>query len=382
MMDILFFNDTRVEINPGCHATVNKLSSFIKQNVKDSEITFFPLGFEYELFSRVKTKRSIFYKVINLSSIVLAKFKLKNPIKTKTSSLDLKLWKQISLNELSASVKYRIDGCDLVVINMEGTIHHNSIGGLTLMGIANYAINKKKKIALVNGSYQAMDDRITSRILKNVDFISVREMKSLKYLQERNIAVSLIPDFAFLADINKGFSSDHKLNFKDSFEKKCLYTAGVLGVYPTQKYGIELDTIITQISDLRNLGYEPYYLEIEENEKFISEALTQLGVNIISYDDGMTYENVGTILGQFDLTISGRYHIGIFSLMKGIPTFFLKSNTFKIEGLLEMLNISNLIVHNNKISDLNIDKSFNQKYILPEVKDYLDFKVFLNKLNS
>lgn len=382
MIDILFFNDTRVEINPGCHATVNELSSFIKQNIKDSEITFFPLGSEYELFTRVKTKKSIFYKVINLSSRVLTKFRLKNPIKAKTSSLDLRLWKQISLNELSASVKYRIDGCDLVVINMEGTIHHNSIGGLTLMGITNYAIRKKKKIALVNGSYQAMDDRITRRILKNVDFISVREIKSLKYLQERNITVSLIPDFAFLADINKGFSLDHKLNLKDSFEKKCLYTAGVLGVYPKQKYGIELDTIITQINDLRNLGYEPYYLEIEENEKFISEALTQLGVNIISYDDGMTYENIGTILEQFDLTITGRYHIGVFSLMKGIPTFFLKSNTFKIEGLLEMLNISNLIIHNNKISDLNVDKSFNQKYRIPELKDYVDFKVFLNKLNS
>lgn len=382
MIDILFFNDTRVEINPGCHATVNELSSFIKQNIKDSEITFFPLGSEYELFTRVKTKKSIFYKVINLSSRVLTKFRLKNPIKAKTSSLDLRLWKQISLNELSASVKYRIDGCDLVVINMEGTIHHNSIGGLTLMGITNYAIRKKKKIALVNGSYQAMDDRITRRILKNVDFISVREIKSLKYLQERNITVSLIPDFAFLADINKGFSLDHKLNLKDSFEKKCLYTAGVLGVYPKQKYGIELDTIITQINDLRNLGYEPYYLEIEENEKFISEALTQLGVNIISYDDGMTYKNIGTILEQFDLTITGRYHIGVFSLMKGIPTFFLKSNTFKIEGLLEMLNISNLIIHNNKISDLNVDKSFNQKYRIPELKDYVDFKVFLNKLNS
>lgn len=382
MIDILFFNDTRVEINPGCHATVNELSSFIKQNIKDSEITFFPLGSEYELFTRVKTKKSIFYKVINLSSRVLTKFRLKNPFKAKTSSLDLRLWKQISLNELSASVKYRIDGCDLVVINMEGTIHHNSIGGLTLMGITNYAIRKKKKIALVNGSYQAMDDRITRRILKNVDFISVREIKSLKYLQERNITVSLIPDFAFLADINKGFSLDHKLNLKDSFEKKCLYTAGVLGVYPKQKYGIELDTIITQINDLRNLGYEPYYLEIEENEKFISEALTQLGVNIISYDDGMTYKNIGTILEQFDLTITGRYHIGVFSLMKGIPTFFLKSNTFKIEGLLEMLNISNLIIHNNKISDLNVDKSFNQKYRIPELKDYVDFKVFLNKLNS
>lgn len=378
-MKVLFINDTRIETNPGCHATVNELSKFTLENLPSATIDFLPLGTDYELFTFDLFKSNKLLK----HNRYLTKFLLRFKLVSQKKHLDIKLWERLALNNLSKETKDKIDTSDLILINMEGTIHHNSIGGLVLLALAYYSKKKEKKVALVNGSYQAMDARVTKKVLSEVDFISVRETKSLKYLIGQNIMAFLIPDFAFRADINsdKKQIQNYELN-DDLNEKKCLYTVGVLGVYPNQVNGINISTIKKHITDIKRLGYEPYYLKIEEKELEIEKELRNIGVDIISYDQGVNYTNIGTVLNSFDLLITGRYHIGIFGLMNKVPTFFLKSNTFKIEGLLDMLNLNESMILNNSIYSIKDRLFIADKCTLPDHNNYKDFKDFLETIDK
>lgn len=378
-MKVLFFNDTRIELNPGCHATVGELSEFIKENLNNSIIDYIPLGSEYNLFSGNFYKKNIFFKYNKLLSKILNKVKIRNPIVLENRHFDINKWDHIALNNFSQIIKNKIDSSELIIINMEGTIHHDSVGGLTLLGIAYYCKTRNKKVALVNGSYQMMNNQLTLRVLRKIDFISVREINSYNYLAKKRVKTFLIPDFAFRANINTQVEIKDSLDFNKNFEeKKCLYTVGVLGIYLDQINYIDLDTIKNHILQIKQLGYTPHYLKIEEKENIIEKELEKLGVNTISYQNGITYKNIGIVLNSFDLLITGRYHIGIFGLMNQIPTFFLKSNTYKIEGLLTMLGLENNMIKNDDILSIESKINTGRPYNLPDENSFNELKFFLN----
>jgi hypothetical protein len=72
----------------------------------------------------------------------------------------------------------------------------------------------------------------------------------------------------------------------------------------------------------------------------------------------------GSYVRQFELVVSGRYHALIFSAMAGVPAIALRSNTFKIEGLLELLGGAILLARNaNDLRDILTARS------LPPVMD-------------
>lgn len=374
-MKILLFNDTRIETNPGCHATVTELANFITNCIPNAKINYKPLGLEYDIFPKGLYKEGN----ILLQNKYLAKLLLKFNLVSSKKVIDAKLWKKNALNNLSQATIESINNSDLIVINMEGTIHHNSTGGFVLLAIAYYSKLAGKQVAMVNGSYQDFDLSITKKVLENIDYIAVREPSSLKYLQDNGLKVSLIPDFAFRAQINsKSIPETLKFLNLNKIKKKCLYSVGVLGVYPNQKNGIYWETIKKQIEDIKDLGYTPYYLKIEEKETQIASKLQNLGVEIFSFEDDIYFENIGNLLQKFDLLITGRYHIGIFGLMNYIPTYFLKSNTYKIEGLLNMLQLENRMIADNDIKKVNLS-NLDMAYNLPKNKYFETFKLFLNK---
>jgi polysaccharide pyruvyl transferase WcaK-like protein len=321
-MNILILNDTRVEKNPGCHATVNSLIEFIKESLGNVKIETLPLGQDYNVFvGKNFIKSGFFYKIFSKIKIC------------KANNFNYTYWKKVALKELSIKTKKAIDASDIVVVNMEGTIHNNNIGALTLLAMVYYSKHKRKKVAMVNGSYFNMNHILTKKVLSKIDFLSVREPASNRYLKSLKINSKIIPDFAFKSSI---FNEINDLNL--AAKKKCLYTSGVLGVYPNMKGGISIEKIKNQIIKIKELGYQPYFLIIEPKEEFIVDELIKLNVETIySYKDGFCYSNLGTLLKHFDLLVTGRYHVGIFGLMSNVKTIFLPSNSDKVIGVLELV---------------------------------------------
>ena len=58
-MKVLFFNDTRIESNLGCQATVTELTNFLLKSLPNAEIKFIDLGYGYELFDKSIYKKGM-----------------------------------------------------------------------------------------------------------------------------------------------------------------------------------------------------------------------------------------------------------------------------------------------------------------------------------
>jgi hypothetical protein len=370
-MKILIINDTRIEKNPGCHATVGALIGFITENVRSSQIKTLPLGTLYDVFQPYQ-----FFKLSFLKRVLRKVFNIHYQ-----NFFNLKRWKHTVKTKIPKTIHMLIEDSDLVVINMEGTIHHNSVGAMSLMGLAYLSSLKKKKVAMVNGSYESMNDILTDFVFKRIDFLSVRELCSYDLLKTK-YPVELIPDFAFKANL-KAILYKPNLETNPVRPLRCLFTAGVLAVYPNMKNGIDFNTLKSRIAEIRTAGYEPCFLKVEDNEDFIEKELAQIQVQTISYDHGVVYENMGYLLETFDLLITGRYHIGIFGLMEGVKTFFLESNTYKIKGMLKFLNREDLLIYKEEPLQIKerlqtygtVDLSKNAVF-----ENYESFKLFLNRL--
>ena len=132
---IILFNDTSaIEHNPGCYITVTELKKNLIKNYPSSVIETFPLGFGYEYFKDCDSVNRIL-RIFKLSKLI-------RRVK----------WRQAAKRLFNKKLK-SICGDSLIVINAEGTIHHNTLGGSTLLGIAYILSRKGYNVKVVNGSF-------------------------------------------------------------------------------------------------------------------------------------------------------------------------------------------------------------------------------------
>ena len=93
--------------------------------------------------------------------------------------------------------KQIIRDCDWVVINGEGTIHHNAPWGIELLYALEYGRSIGKTTFLLNTHYEKMDNKFNN-ILKGIDHIVARDPWSYKELVKHNTDTLLAPDFCVL----------------------------------------------------------------------------------------------------------------------------------------------------------------------------------------
>lgn len=344
-MKILLINDTSEDNNPGCKATVSGLNSLFNSN---DIIYRYPKTFGYKYFlncyKNLQNKKGPlirrFYHVIN-------KLNLKKTLNFDYGEpkVSLNLWihalEKLEWQE-SIFLKILID-VDKVILNMEGTIHHNSIGGVTLLAIAYLAKKHDKKVLMVNGSIQAMDEELLSMVLKQVDYISVREPLSLRYLDSIGIKAHLAADCAFLSNINVEF--DFSKRIEKLSRNSCLFTPGILASdYKNNHRYIE--DIKEQLSLMIDEGINLVYFRVDQSEgENILFLMKELKIPII-YSSEIPWSSIGSFLQKFKMIISGRYHILIFAIMTNMPILPLISNSWKIEGLMELISQKPITVGN------------------------------------
>ena len=164
-------------------------------------------------------------------------------------------------------------------------------------------------------------------ILPLCDFVAVREPATQRWLSELNLSAKLSADCAFLLDIQP------VAQIRET--KKCLYTPGVLT--RCQGYGqITSQYTLKQINLLQKYGWNVTYLTVETDDNLVLDSVRRTGIPILELGS-TNHQNIGPILRDYELVVSGRYHILIFASMAGIPVLAMQSNTWKIEGLLELL---------------------------------------------
>ena len=264
---------------------------------------------------------------------------------------------------------------DLIVVNGEGTIHHNQEAGLQLLKISRFAKERNIKSVLINSTFEG-NDSSSYTYLKDFDLISVRESLSQKELDKINIKSLLVPDLSFLSssDIlnidnksNIGFTDSVDLEITKTIYKKILNINNYLfmPILTYHKYKL--------IFHIRN-----FLFKISGREFKNSYEYRFFGV----YNTYKYKKNISNLR----LLVTARYHALCFALQLNIPFLAIESNTFKIQGLLKDIGIDNFRFV-KKSDQLNFSKENLEKYFyfsnneLKKIKDYNNLaKIKINNL--
>ena len=189
---------------------------------------------------------------------------------------------------------------DAVVVNGEGTIHH--AGGQHLLAILAAAAWVGRPALLVNAVLQDIDE--ARPVLAVLDDCTVRDARSARYLRRLGVPHRLVPDSIF----NAPFVAE-----------PCHDFSGAL--------------VVTDCHPARTAEFAP--------------ALDQLRrawrSRIVDYplrapERRLDWQHAAADLQSAVAVVTGRHHGACLALRAGVPFVTLPSNTWKIEGLLDMLD--------------------------------------------
>jgi len=235
---------------------------------------------------------------------------------------------EISLNKIKKS------RFNYVIINGEGTMHHDQKEFLNIINLSNFLFKKKIPVYLINATVQGISLRYI-KIFHKFRKIYVRENLSKKFLSKFGIRSKVVPDLIFYKKIK--CKLDKKINnlvITDStisVDTKKLFN--LYNLYKNQSVFVPL-----------------FYLPKNERKKKITKfklfiyrvinILNSNRLNVFSIFALNNYRSLIKLLCSSNYLISGRFHMIALSMIYKIPFYYLPSNTYKIQGLLKDVNIS------------------------------------------
>ncbi|HEU5125172.1 MAG TPA: glycosyltransferase [Verrucomicrobiae bacterium] len=188
---------------------------------------------------------------------------------------------------------------DAVIVNGEGTIHHG--GGLHLLTILAGAQEMGLPTFLVNAVFQECEC-YADTLRKLTDF-TVRDAASSAYLKQLGIPHRIVLDSIFDAPFDSNPLND--------FKGKVVITDW----HPTREG--DVGCALKQL--LRELGTEAVFYPLEDPQR------------------ERDWRHAVADLAQAKLVITARHHGVCLAALAGVPFVALGSNTWKVEGMLELL---------------------------------------------
>ena len=219
----------------------------------------------------------------------------------------------------------------LIVVNGEGTIHHDRPAGLTLLKIGRWAHNKGIPVALVNAGWEANSAEMAS-LLKDFSLVAVRDAASAAELSSHGQPSGVVPDLSVYASVQLAAATggNGTILFADSVNR---FTALALERSRQATHGETL-AIVYPAS-----GFSGYL-------RFIREGIARADVNHprqllellamrhrIGRRGSADTEQFLQTLAKASLLVSGRFHACTLALATGTPFIAVPSNTQKIAAL-------------------------------------------------
>lgn len=224
--------------------------------------------------------------------------------------------------DLMASIRM----ADLVVVNGEGTLHHDQKRVLSIMTVLRAAQLTGKETWVVNASFQALHRYFLHEVLKRCSFVSARESVSHAYLLSVGVHCIQAADCAFVADWENG-ADPPKLPAGVDPERACMVTSGAWAHVDRKKL------IVRAIKLARKRGYDPFYVSLSNADLKIMEGVcTKLRVPNVPYPADAWQMAMG-FLRRSKIVITGRYHLAVFCLIAGVPFIPLSTITWKMDGV-------------------------------------------------
>jgi polysaccharide pyruvyl transferase WcaK-like protein len=205
---------------------------------------------------------------------------------------------------------------DLVLVNGEGTMHHDSSGCLLLCNAIDLACAANKPVFLINSVWEG--NHRANRILTKLSGIYARESLSQKAILDAGYAADAVPDLVFYSDPSTLFAGN--AGRKDSvvvFDDVCANLSLALGKFASRhRYPFLRMQPRPSLRSMSSMAtwYKPFVLGRLHPQFRISQAAS---------------------IRAAQLVVTGRFHGVCLAILAGKPFLAVSSNTHKIEGLLK-----------------------------------------------
>ncbi len=248
---------------------------------------------------------------------------------------------------------------DLVLVNGEGTLHHSQLIARELITIAKYVKESTNiPIVLINSTYQENNDEM-AECAKLFDLIYVRETLSKDDLAQYDIQSKVVPDMTFYSqfDLSEkvvsnqvGVSDSVYIDLSEKLFELCLEKSyKYLPALTAPK--IKLNSIENIVRYLKHSVFNSFKpLLYWTGYRFRHQV-----IRMFFYIDN--YKNYIQEISSLDFLITARYHSLCFSLKTLTPFVALKSNSLKIEGMLQDVGIGkNRVLNEFNLSQLKVNE--------------------------
>ena len=223
-----------------------------------------------------------------------------------------------------------LDAADLVIVNGEGTIHHDRPAGANLLAVGPYAAERGKVAALINSTWQANGEQ-SLRDLSHFDFVSVRESASEAELVAHGHQPRRIPDLALfhqpvIAAARDGMAFGESVQGEKAMALyRAMWAHGGKAV-PIMQLPLNPLTLLRWLK-----RYDSNVLALAK-PKHLVDALRATVTDIAKQTSDR--DDFSAEIGSSELVVTGRFHMMIFALAARTPMLALQSNTHKIEATL------------------------------------------------
>lgn len=258
-----------------------------------------------------------------------------------------------------------IPRCDLILVNGEGTLHHAQPLARDLISIAKYVKqNFKIPVVLINTTYEENGDEF-AEYTSYFDLIYVRENLSKNELQKYGIKSKVVPDMTFYSkfDLSKKVTqsligvtdSVYKNKSKELFQLALRKNYEFLPIlaFPKNKKSIK-----GKLSFLRFMIFKKSIPLLTYFKTIFSFRIAKM----LCYTCG--HDNYIKKISGLDFLIVARYHALCFALKALTPFFYIESNSFKMKGLLEDIDIG----YSKLLSSSNYENLIPYKFSQEEIK--------------
>jgi hypothetical protein len=262
---------------------------------------------------------------------------------------------------------------DIILVNGEGTMHHDQKEFLNIIKLCTFFFNKKIPVYLINATIEGISKKYISTF-KKFKKIYVRENFSKNFLSRNGIKSKIVSDLIFYDKPN--------ISYKKKFYDLIITDSTI------EDDTRELFLLFNKLK--KNSIFIPcFYLSKKQRSsitfrcKILIYRLIYLffknKLNVFSIFTLDNYKELINKLQASHYLISGRFHIIALAILYQIPFYYISSNTYKIDGL----------VNDVKIKDRKVDlktftrfkkKKFTNKEINFIQKYLEDSKIKIDKM--
>lgn len=245
-----------------------------------------------------------------------------------------------------------IEEADILIINGEGTIHHDAMAGAELLKVGLYARSLGKKSILINCTYQNNSPE-NKRLLEAFDLISVRESWSQKELDKIDVESVLVPDLVFYEWLDNQDVPREGLAFTCSVSRSL--TAKMMSRFkggsiylPIISAQLPVQHKSTGSTAVRKSVKTPLVKKLKNLFLVLIARCLKWRFKTRRFK---TAELYAAEIGKVEFLTVARFHALCFAIMKMTPFLALSSNTFKMEAVLSDIGIAeNRVV--NRVKDI------------------------------